>query len=310
MTELKGCAINPIRWPNTPSIWNPQDFHQVREALLHDEGRWTVSEQIDGSTLSISSQGYMASRNKMLVKDLTYGVDLENCTFQNVSLAQLKDGLNQVRRFRLSILEALPENLGSYLRQVVVFGELIRKSLRFNYESLLEKELGDWLVFGAALVFERATPRCYLDEANFLGAAQISGKIVFMPICDTNMRLFSKNFTEMVPFYPSQMTVSDIFDQTRQDILDRKVEGVVCTKGNMMFKISGLEKGSDPLKVHLARLMSQPSLSDSIKRHINELYEARVGDVTEQDRADRKRRRVQKRRMARFSKNLSRLQIE
>ena len=139
----------PYPWPKTVGFFTTNQSEVLAEAiLLNDE--FVVSEKIDGCNISVSTQGWISSRQKIIAfRD----DDLSTKKFHQVSLKEFDNVFKKLDEFKKEI-ETLCSETSLH---IILYGELVLKgtaSSPFDIYNYKEKEYntGEFYIFGIGIV--------------------------------------------------------------------------------------------------------------------------------------------------------------
>ena len=217
-----------------------------------------VSEKLDGSNLSVSSAGIVASRRKILLVNPS-PADLEKTKFAGESLTSLKPILVNIKSMLKSVFNPM---LPNQKPEIIVYGEWVQegtassKEDKFNYKER-RLDQGKLYGFGLGIYFRDAIDPADLQNVKYIlkkhrfAVASHSFKedMVIIMLNGELKRLFEKYHIPVVPVLHT-LPFTKIFAKLADELLQQKVEGYILTipsKGQV-FKWKGCEE-SDPRRV-------------------------------------------------------------
>ena len=245
------------QWPEIPSVYLAKEA--MIEHLSQDHIA-LVSEKIDGSNLSVSSAGVVASRRKVILTNPS-GADLEKTKFAGESLRSLKPILANLKSMLKSVFNPMLQS--SQKLEIIVYGEWVQagtassKEDKFNYkERMLEP--GQLYGFGLGIYFPHG-PISQHDLHNFkyvlkkhrfaVKNTTVQDDLITVILNGELKRLFEKFDISVVPVLHT-LPFTKIFSKFADELLQQKVEGYILTipSRGQIFKWKGCEE-SDPRRV-------------------------------------------------------------
>lgn len=233
------------QWPEIESVYIAS---QVMIQELKANPTVLISEKLDGSNLSVSSDGIIASRRKVILAQPSLE-DLKKSTFAGQSLSTIEPVMKAVQAMKDSFAKNLDK-----LEQVIVFGEWLQsgtassKEDKFLYSQrgLIE---GHLYAFGLGLVFKSDDVKAVeiLKNKGFVPVVQ-SKNFITLNLNKDLKDLFDQYKIKTVPITLNRGLFVDIFGQLADDLLQHKVEGFVISLPNKILKWKGYEE-NDPRRV-------------------------------------------------------------
>lgn len=110
-----------LQWPQIPGVLSVATTELIQDLLVRNP-TVTVTEKLDGSNLSLSSEGWVASRRRIILENPTQAV-LNKTKFCGVALSSLGEVLTKLKN--------LSEDVKVYFDgqdlEVLLYGEWIQK---------------------------------------------------------------------------------------------------------------------------------------------------------------------------------------
>ena len=247
------------QWPPTLNFINVNN--DVAE-LLDENLNVFVSEKLDGSNLSISSNGVIASRKKILLRDPSEE-NLMITEFMHSTLISVKLIVQAMKDMKTEFLKLLclpnSENF-----DVTIFGEWILKGTSHTKEDIFKYgerniKTGHFYGFGLRLSLwnQCLDGNALWEIQNILRSKgfvmqnsdvlrkrknETRKKDIVIFLNDSLKQLFDKYKIATVPVYQS-MKLNEVFQTFCSELLEEKFEGFIITfpsKG-IIFKWKGCE---------------------------------------------------------------------
>ena len=234
------------QWPEIESVYIST---QTMIEQLQANSVALVSEKLDGSNLSVSSEGKISTRRKIILTKPS-SKKLKETKFAGESLATLEPVMTCVK----NLAENWQQKIGAKF-ELTIFGEWIQcgtassKEDKFSYEKrgLLR---GHLYTFGLGLVFDKGLEKAkkYLNSKGFSVSVQ-SEKFLILILNPELKKLFDQNMILTVPIL-STLPFVQVFKKMSADLLQHKVEGFIITIPckNLILKWKGYED-SDPRRI-------------------------------------------------------------
>merc|ERR1711962_1330819 len=253
ITGVQPGAILQYQWPEIESVYLATDvmIDQLKKSHLA-----LVSEKLDGSNLSVSSSGVIASRRKIIAVNPTLE-ELNKTKFAGEPLTSLDPLLRTCQ----TLTQTHFQNILKFELDVTIFGEWIQcgtatsKEDKFFYiKRGLEK--GQLYAFGLGLTFEgqNLSKEALKKVRKQLGAKGFAPKIIndnfIVLVLNSDLKhLFDKHNVLSVPVLQTLPLVS-IFNKMAEDLLKHRLEGLIITipEEGIILKWKGYED-NDPRRV-------------------------------------------------------------
>lgn len=204
--------------------------------LTRDDPIALVSEKLDGSNLSISSNGLVSSRRRVLLVDPTPEV-LKKQVFSGESLGPIEQSLKAVKAIARNVFKGIFPYLDF---SAVVYGEWLQKGTSSSKDDKFEyasrgMERGQLYGFGMGLAF--AQPLAdheiqrvvrVLDQRSFSAYAEKANDLVVLLLNGELKHLFNKFKINTVPILQT-LPFTKVFAKMAGDLVHHKVEGFVIT---------------------------------------------------------------------------------
>ena len=243
------------QWPEIPSVY------LAKEAMIEHLSQnhiALVSEKLDGSNMSISSAGVVASRRKVILTNPT-SADLEKTQFAGESLCSVKPILVNLKSMLKSVFNPM---FPSQKLEIIVYGEWVQagtassKEDKFNYKER-KLEQGQMYGFGLGIYFPNGNVslndlhnfKYVLKKHRFAVANTVQDGLITVLLNGELKRLFEKFDISVVPVLHT-LPFTKIFAKFADELLQQKVEGYILTipSRGQIFKWKGCEE-SDPRRV-------------------------------------------------------------
>ena len=244
------------QWPEIPSVYLAKE---TMINLLKANPIALISEKLDGSNLSVSSKGTVASRRKVIAVEPT-AETLNKTKFAGQSLGSIQTVLENVKEIKQAIFQPwfpLGQNF-----EVIIYGEWLQegtastKEDKFNYaERHLSK--GQFYGFGLGLHFENKAKGLKLDLKNVVQvlkkhkfSAKIHDHFIIVLLNGELKKLLEKFGILVVPVLHT-LPFTKVFSKFAKDLLDQKVEGYILTIPSLaqILKWKNPCEESDPRRV-------------------------------------------------------------
>jgi hypothetical protein len=270
------------QWSSTPGFFSIHK-DQVISRHVEQNDSWFVSEKLDGCNMAVSSQGYIASRHKIIAtRDEAARLKEKDQTtrFQGYSLQHV-----------LPLFEAV-DDLYDHLKtaffskhkfSLILYGEFMpagTATCKFDIYNYVERgyEPGKMYAFGIGLLFESITDSVKQDVERifrqaFLHSSTKQQPFYLVPIDWFLTGLFYRTKIDCVRLYSVQ-SLQGIFARSdfMTPLLERQLEGYILTglSGQGMLKLKRAPKKNKFIDEHLALLegMHKPTLA-TLKRIYN-----------------------------------------
>ena len=246
------------KWPKTTGFFSNNQEEIIDRHLANNES-WYVSEKLDGCNMSISTEGYIASRLRII------GKRDEVKKFQSHSLENV-----------LSLFEAVDELYDHLklcffskhgLKNVILYGEFMpagTATSKFDIYNYVERGYNPthFYAFGIGLQFEAITESVQKDVERifrqaFLQSSTKQEAFYIVPIDWFLTGLFYKLHIDCVRLHSVQ-TLQNVL--TRSDLinplLERELEGYILTNlnGKGLLKLKKAPAKSSVMDQHLEKL--------------------------------------------------------
>ena len=254
------------QWSKTIGFFTHGKDHIISE-LINKNGMYYVSEKLDGSNMAVSTEGYIASRHKIIA------TTDQVTKFQSLSLEHvipLFDAVNELHSQLKTIF------FPHYNFKVIVYGEFMPNgtaSSKYDIYNYVERgyQPGRFYAFGIGLVFDAITENVKADVERifrqaFLHCSTKQEAFYLAPIDWFLTGLFYKIGIDCVRLH-SEQPLQNIL--ARSDLmnpfLQRQLEGYIFTSvdGRGMLKLKIAPAKSKLMDEHLEKLtgISPPTLN-------------------------------------------------
>jgi hypothetical protein len=236
---------NPYLWPKTIGFHTQGALDQVLRHLREDKV-WCVTEKYDGSNVCLSTDGWIASRHKIIGER-----GMETCKFQGLTL--LKVHLEALFKDMESLKDKLKlEHFNGVEFELLLYGELLLRGTGNSAKDVYKyreknRDPGDFFCFGIGLVLPENVQLPVVFQNGMLNRE--GGKTCF--VVPLNLYL-TELLTEFdIPHIEicAVETLSDILadDKWFRNIAEKKLEGYVLsgTNGEGLLKLKGVETTLD-----------------------------------------------------------------
>jgi len=253
ITGIQPGAILKHQWPETESVYMATNvmIEQIKKNHLA-----LVSEKLDGSNLSVSSSGVIASRRKIIAVNPTIK-ELEATKFAGESLISLDPLLKTCH----NLIKTHFQNILKFDCDVSIFGEWLQSGTASSKEdnffySHRGLEKGQLYAFGIGLTFEgqNLSKEALKKVRKQLAAKGFAPKIVddnfIILVLNSDLkRLFDKHSVLTVPILQTLPLVC-VFDKMANELLRHQLEGLIITipEEGIILKWKGYED-NDPRRV-------------------------------------------------------------
>jgi len=245
------------QWSKTIGFFTNNKDDVIANHIDNNE-LWFVSEKLDGSNMAISSEGYIASRHKIIATrnaaQKFQGFSLEN-------ILPLFEGVTDLHN-RLKTAFFLNFNFS-----LIVYGEFMPKGTansKFDVYNYNDRgyEPGKHYAFGIGLVFDEINPKIDMTVQSvfkqaFLHTSVKNKKFYLVPIDWFLTDLFYNCNIECVRLHSIQK-LQNVFARSdlMKPLLDRQVEGYILTNvyGNGMLKLKLAPAPSPIMDQHFEKL--------------------------------------------------------
>ena len=254
---MAGCfdvgSPHPFGWPKTNGFHTSSSLEEMVRHLKANQV-WNVTEKLDGANVCLSTQGWMASRNKIVSKR-----DTPKTVFQGVHLKQVS-----ALFAKLDTLKDLIQNnffKGKAL-EVLLYGELILHGTgmtKYDLYHYKERKLlpGEIYCFAIGLVLPEGTdlPIVFANGFPHQGPNQL---FHIIPMSFYLSQLLEKTHINHTPLLFSG-ALSDLVETAylEDKIFQRKVEGFILSgaQGQGFIKWKYFENPNNALKQHFEDMM-------------------------------------------------------
>jgi len=241
-------AVFTKQWPEIKHVFQSQKL----ESYLSKNIVGYVSEKFDGSNLAVTSNGVISSRRNILLKDPSEE-ELNKFKFSGVTLSKLVGIFDKVLHLKSRFQEIFP-----FLEiEVILYGELIQKGTatckedKFNYRSR-GIDQGEFHIFGGGVAFEEKLDSSQIKTAlNHLRGKEFSVIDNRNDITDRShlVILMNDHFAKVVKELDlgkvidhKRMTLMQIVDSFKDQMLKNELEGIVVNFGDEILKWKGLDE--------------------------------------------------------------------
>ena len=252
--EMNTKVSDDDQWPKTQNFINVNN--DVAELL--DENPYVfVSEKLDGSNLSISSSGVIASRRKILLRDASEE-NLKKTEFMHSTLISVINVVQAMKALKKEFLEllCLPN---SHNFDLTIYGEWILQGTSHGKEDIFKYnerniKTGHFYGFGLRISLWNQcldgnaiwkiqnilrSKGFVIQNSDILRKRKNETRkkdiVIFMN--ESLKQLFDRYKIATVPVYPRAMKLNEVFQKFCSELLEKKFEGFIITfpsKGNIL----------------------------------------------------------------------------
>ena len=255
-----------FQWSKTDGFFTINKDEEIAKEVGQN-GLYFISEKLDGSNMAICSDGYIASRQRIIAT-----MD-EALRFQGFSLQHVLPLFEAVQELHEHLKTAF---FAKHKFKVILYGEFMHTGTansKFDIYTYLERgyEPGHHYAFGIGLIFDAITPEVDRDVRRVFRqayrATSTKGEIFFLVPMDWFLTgLFYKLNIECVRLHSVQ-SLQSVF--AREDLmtplLERHVEGYILASisGQKMLKLKAMPAKTKHLDEHLEKLkdIHKPTLT-------------------------------------------------
>jgi len=245
------------QWSKTPGFFT-KNKESIIDLHLQINDAWYVSEKLDGSNMAISTDGYIASRHKIIATR-------DNCnTFQGLPLNHVVPLLDAVEMLQDHLETAF---FSKYNFKLILYGEFMPKgsaTSKFDIYNYADRgyDQGKFYAFGIGLVFTENTKKVEQDverifKQAFLHTSTKQEPFYLVPIDWFLTALFYKFNIDCVRLHSVQ-SLQNVFARTDliKPLFERHVEGYILTSlnGKGMLKLKTPPPRSELADAHMKNL--------------------------------------------------------
>jgi len=256
ITDAIGSTLKYM-WPKIKGVFSSISTEEVRRAINANE-EWFVSEKLDGCNVSVSTAGWVGSRNQ-IVAHLIQEKNFEGRKIQNISVKELKPLFNKIWKLAKDLNKECGLNLDVTQKdQLILYGEFILPGTANSKHDIYDNKrngfkIGQLYVFGIGFVFDNL-PINKISQHHDMLKKHFSNVMVIEPenfddkstffICPINQK--NKKWLidcaiDLVPFYKTEKFVDLLTRRNKANLIEklesRKMEGFVLHDAtNQMFK--------------------------------------------------------------------------
>jgi hypothetical protein len=233
------------QWPSIPNVISESSITDICD-LLEKDSIVSVTEKLDGCNVSISSQGYVATRRQIICEDISK-TDLNKLKLQGVSLAHLKQILFKLKEAQEDIKTKL--ELSDF--ELLIYGELILKGTAtstvdcYSYKTRGIRT-GRLHAFGLGFNFNQDLTECekktFKEKASELvGRFDIEtrspSKFFIVPFNSRLCQFFQDRLFRTVPYLCDNSIKTVLSDKKLSDeLIQKRYEGLCLSVYDRMFK--------------------------------------------------------------------------
>ena len=241
------------QWPEIQSVYLAKE---TMINLLKANPIALISEKLDGSNLSLSSKGVVASRRKVILVEPT-PEQLDKTKFAGQSLSSIRPLLGNVKAMKQVLFKPWFPMLNF---EVIVYGEWLQdgtassKEDKFNYQKR-SLQRGEFYGFGLGLHFENIHSDSDLKNVvQILKKHKFSAKIhddFIIVLLNGELKKLLEKFGILVVPVLHTLPFTKVFGKFAQDLLEQKVEGYILTIPSLgqILKWKNHCEESDPRRV-------------------------------------------------------------
>jgi hypothetical protein len=234
MALLKVGDSHPWRWPNIDSFISPNALESVTHHLKQNK-IWSLSEKLDGQNVSVSSNGWVASRNRII------GICRDNKSVAHIKWQNTPlDRVNTLYERTLDLKKMFSSRwLQNVDFELVVYGELIvpgsgnSKCDLYGYKKR-NFQIGQIFAFAIGLILPENFQLSFHFRHGFKAAAEATSKSFhIVPLNDFLCECFTRaQISHIVPRSADHL-LNIINDERVIGNLDhRQKEGFVLSGSN------------------------------------------------------------------------------
>ena len=248
----------PYPWPKTIGFFSTNEHEAITKHVEENE-KWYVSEKLDGCNVSLSTNGWIASRQKVIAKR-----NSNPTVFQGLPLTFVQTLFDPLDKL-YDHLNTLLFPIGHF--ELILYGEFLPKGTatsKFDIYNYSERgyEQGLLYAFGIGLIFNSLNHDVdhkvkNLFKHSFLHGAPFDKFVYIVPIDWFLTKLFYKYDIDCVKI-TSVERLQDMFTRPWYTnlLLDRKIEGFILTNvnGKRLLKFKYPKSHSDFYTNHVNNL--------------------------------------------------------
>jgi len=249
----------PYPWPRMFGLLTPNSFDVIVQAIIK-EPECNLTPKLDGSLLSVSSKGYMASKGQVIAFE---GDDLKEITFQGVTLEHCGHHFEKSKQ-----LHKILKKKFKTLEETIVTGEFLQEGTAccrrdiYNYK---DKNFKAGHMYSFAVTLVKGGPVIDDDDVScdpneiwnksvlrFFGQGKVYGgknnkkKHIIIPTNDVVESFFERLEFDFIPlidkstFHRLLLNKDNIYQ-----VNTRKTEGFVLSWGQEIIKWKPFEEEKD-----------------------------------------------------------------
>ena len=250
----------PYPWPKTIGFFSSNQTELIKKHVEENE-KWYVSEKLDGCNVSLSTNGWIASRNKIIAHR-----NSKPTMYQGLPLTYVQSLFDPLDNL-YDHLQTLFFPIGNF--ELVLYGEFIPKGTatsKFDIYNYVERGYDQGLLyaFGIGLVFDspdrdfETKIKNYFKHA-FLHGAPFDKFVYIVPIDWFLTKLFYKYDIDCVKI-TSVEKLQNLFTKPWYSnlLLKRQIEGFILTNvnGKQLLKFKYPKSQSEYYTNHVNNLSS------------------------------------------------------
>jgi hypothetical protein len=220
---------HPYMWPKIASFLTLEAINFITNHLEENK-EWNVCEKIDGCNVCVSSEGWIASRNKIIGR-----IDepkLKDQYFQKAPLRQLVSLHETVVKLQTHLAQTFFSHEPNF--ELLLYGELIlpgtasTKEDIYKYKEKYHLENGDVCVFAMGIVLENKMTMPFLFKHGFY---QMQENPFFVVPMNFGISALLREFDiqHLAPLKTDLLQNLLNNDTLRKNIKKRNIEGYVLT---------------------------------------------------------------------------------
>ena len=249
------CVGSPIpyTWPKITGIMTNSKEEEIMNHIKQNQ-YWTITEKLHGYNCSISSKGWIASRNKII--GLREDLNVSSRKFQGLTLEHMVSMFPKLDKLYEKIQKSF---YPTDKFELVLFGEMMgngtANSLHdiYNYKQKGYKT-GHMYVFGLALIFENEN---YYSPKYYFGNVFKNENFYIIPL-DWYIKplLTSCNIDSVKLYNPLQLQQIFTDRKLADQLMNRECEGFILSNllGKGILKWKYPEQKSEFQDQHLEKL--------------------------------------------------------
>ena len=237
-------------WPKTRGVLSIVSEEDIKQAINENQ-EWFISEKLDGCNMSVSSAGWVASR-EIVKADLTQDQNFSNKKINQLNLEKIKPLFEKITALAHFFNTEYNFHLDLEKDEVILYGEFILPGTSTSSHDIYQYKLDGFLMgqmyaFGIGFLFKNQNNQqnkrllqTYFPNVMELLSADEKETFFICPINKKTEHYFNQFQIDLVRFYPTEKFVN-IFTKSKYKLLDklesRLMEGyIIHDNTNKMLK--------------------------------------------------------------------------